>query len=453
MYFWAAMKTFEFAADLETPVSAFLKLNPLEPVFLLESVERSEAVGRYSFLGIRPLKYFILEETAGADRFFADLAGCLKGLPSDPEARLASGLVGFFSYHAAALLHPKLQLRSSDYPIAGFVLPSAVLTFDHLKRRILLTSTLGDSDAEALAREVRRCLRTTPQAPAHGESTDPQASQSKPDFCTMVERAKEHIAAGDIFQVVLSTLFEGETSAHPFQIYRALRMINPSPYMFYLNFGDRFQFLGSSPETMVRTERRKDGGVRVLLRPIAGTRRRDPDALEDERLEGELLRDEKEKAEHLMLVDLARNDLGRIAEPGSIQIPEFMKVERYSHVMHLVSTVHATVPLLPPLRNLFASVFPAGTVSGAPKLRAMQIIEELEPHTRGLYAGSLGYLGGNGDVDHCIAIRCLVYRQGRYQFTAGAGIVADSVPAREHEEIERKAMALRAMLKMAEEPL
>lgn len=447
------MKTFEFAADLETPVSAFLKLKPLEPVFLLESVERNETLGRYSFLGIRPQKSFTLVDPAGAGQFFSDLSDCLARLPSDPEARFSSGLVGFFSYHAAALLHPKLELRRSEYPLAGFVLPSAVLAFDHLKRRIRLTSILPDPETEHLAREARQCLQSPALPPAHGRSGNVRTSLSKEDFCAMVERARDHIAAGDIFQAVLSTQFEGETSAHPFQMYRALRMINPSPYMFYLDFGDRFQFLGSSPETMVRTERQNDGRFRVMLRPIAGTRRRDPDTKEDERLESELLRDEKEKAEHLMLVDLARNDIGRIAHPGSIQVTEFMKVERYSHVMHLVSAVQATVATLPPLRDLFAAVFPAGTVSGAPKVRAMQIIEELEPHTRGLYAGSLGYLGGNGDVDHCISIRCLVHSRGRFQFTAGAGIVADSVAAREHEEIERKAMALDAMLKMAEEPL
>jgi len=264
----------------------------------------------------------------------------------------------------------------------------------------------------------------------------------------MVERAREFIAAGDIYQVVLSMQFEGESEAHPFQMYRALRMINPSPYMFYLNFQDRFQFFGSSPETMVRTE-----GSKIVLRPIAGTRPRSEDDKQDKNFETELLQDEKEKAEHLMLLDLARNDLGRLASAGSVQVTEFMKVERYSHVMHLVSTVESNVPKTPSLRNLLASVFPAGTVSGAPKVRAMQIIDELEPHSRGLYAGSVGYFGSHGVLDHCIAIRCLQYQQGHYRFTAGAGIVADSIPAREFEEINNKGMALRTMLKMSEDPL
>jgi anthranilate synthase component 1 len=264
----------------------------------------------------------------------------------------------------------------------------------------------------------------------------------------MVERAREHIAAGDIYQVVLSMKFDGESEADPFQMYRALRMINPSPYMFYLNFQDRFQFFGSSPETMVRTER-----SRILLRPIAGTRRRGKDDDEDKQLETDLLQDEKEKAEHMMLLDLARNDLGRLAISGSVHVTEFMKVERYSHVMHLVSTVESAVSKTPSIRKLLASVFPAGTVSGAPKVRAMQIIEELEPHSRGLYGGSVGYFGSHGVLDHCIAIRCLQYQEGRYSFTAGAGIVADSVPAKEYEEINNKAMALRTMLKMVQEPL
>lgn len=452
-FYCEAMKTFEFAADLETPVSAFLKLAPLEPLFLLESVERNEAVGRYSFLGIRPHKYLVLDETGNAAEFFASLSDCLAGLPADNAARFNSGLVGFFSYHIAALLHPKLKMRRSEYPLAGFVLPCAVLAFDHLKRRITLSSILPEVEQEMLAREVGACLRSAVVPPRYGKSAQPRPNVGKSDFYGMVERAKEHIAAGDIFQVVLSTQFEGETDADPFQMYRALRMINPSPYMFYLDFGKQFQFLGSSPETMVRTERIGDNAMRVVLRPIAGTRRRDPDVREDERLETELLKDEKEKAEHLMLVDLSRNDLGRLADPGTIVVPEFMKVERYSHVMHLVSTVQSSTHKNPSLRDLFAAVFPAGTVSGAPKVRAMQIIDELEPHARGLYAGSLGYMSGAGEVDHCISIRCLVQKQGKYQFTAGAGIVADSVAEREHDEIDRKAMALRSMLKMSEEAL
>ncbi|HEY7162068.1 MAG TPA: anthranilate synthase component I family protein [Acidobacteriota bacterium] len=272
---------------------------------------------------------------------------------------------------------------------------------------------------------------------------------SEAEFGSMVERAKEYIAAGEIYQVVLSMEFQGETEVHPFQMYRALRMINPSPYMFYFNFRDEFQFFGSSPETMVRS----DANKRILLRPIAGTRPRGKEEKEDDALAAELLKNEKEKAEHLMLLDLARNDLGRFAATGSVEVTEFMKVERFSHVMHLVSTVEGRLNSSPGIRDLFSAVFPAGTVSGAPKVRAMQIIHELEPHSRGLYAGSLGYIDSEGNLDHCISIRCLQRIGNRYRFVSGAGIVADSIAKQEHEEIAGKAMALRSMLKMAEEPL
>jgi len=438
----------EFAADLETPVSAFLKLTPLQPSFLLESVEKNETMGRYSFIGILPSQYFVLEEPTQLDSFFQTLEAQIQILPQKENGRLSSGLIGFLSYPLSSLLHPKLHFKRSADPLAGFVLPSAILCFDHLKNKIYLNSLLGENEEQDLAKQIRSCLRAVLPLPASGKSSEPKSNLTHNEFCSMADRAREFIAAGDIYQVVLSMQFEGETEAHPFQMYRTLRMINPSPYMFYLNFQDRFQFFGSSPETMVRTE-----GPKIILRPIAGTRPRSEDEILDKKFETELLQDEKEKAEHLMLLDLARNDLGRLASPGSVQVTEFMKVERYSHVMHLVSTVESKVPASPSLRNLLSSVFPAGTVSGAPKVRAMQIIDELEPHSRGLYAGSVGYFGSQGVLDHCIAIRCLQYQQGRYRFTAGAGIVADSVPAREFEEINNKGMALRKMLKMAETPL
>jgi anthranilate synthase component 1 len=438
----------ELAADLETPVSAFLKLAPLKPVFLLESVEKNETLGRYSFIGILPKQYLVLENPTDADSFFASLQRQLAKLPDRRNGRLTAGFVGFLSYPLSALLHPKLHIRRSGEPFAGFVLPSAILCFDHLKNRIHVNSILEEEDQKRLCTEIRTCLQTILPLPRHGRSSEPRANLSKNEFCSMVNQAGEFIAAGDIYQVVLSMQFAGESEADPFQMYRALRMINPSPYMFYLNFQDRFQFFGSSPETMVRAE-----GSGLLLRPIAGTRPRGKVTAEDRALEMDLLQDEKEKAEHRMLLDLARNDLGRLAVPGSVRVTEFMKVERYSHVMHLVSTVESEVVSQPSARELLASVFPAGTVTGAPKVRAMQIIEELEPHSRGLYAGSVGYFGAHGVLDHCIAIRCLQYTQGRYSFTAGAGIVADSVPEKEFEEINNKAMALQTMLKMAQDPL
>ncbi len=438
----------EFAADLETPVSAYLKLRPLEPVFLLESVERNETVGRYSFIGVLPKQYVVLNGPGHAETFFRSLADILQQIHVEDGLRFSAGLVGFFSYHMAAFLHPKIPARPTAFPLAGFVQPSAILVFDHLKRKILLTSILSESEQAALARQIRTCLQTIVPLPRSGASSNPIGNITKEDFCSRVERAREYIASGDIFQVVLSMQFEGESKADPFQMYRALRMINPSPYMFYFNYRNEFQFFGSSPETMVRTDSGK-----VQLRPIAGTRPRGAGPGEDERLEKELLHDDKERAEHLMLLDLARNDLGRVAETGSVKVTEFMKVERYSHVMHLVSTVEGSIRGTPGIRDLFSAVFPAGTVSGAPKVRAMQIIDELEPHSRDLYAGSLGYFGSSGEIDHCIAIRCLQSIGDRYRFTAGAGIVADSIPEKEYQEILNKAMALQVMLKMAGEPL
>jgi anthranilate synthase component 1 len=438
----------EFAADLETPVSAFLKLAPFQPVFLLESVEKNETMGRFSFIGILPAEYFTLNDPTQLDPYFQILEAKIQSLPQKENGRLFSGMIGFLSYPLSSLLHPKIRFRRADEPLAGFVLPSAILCFDHLKNKIYLNSILPENEEQRLARELRSALRSMLQLTPSGKSSEPKCNMSYREFCAMVDRARELIAAGEIYQVVLSMQFDGETDAHPFQMYRALRMINPSPYMFYLNFHDTFQFFGSSPETMVRTE-----GSKIILRPIAGTRPRGQDDIGDQQYEAELLQDEKEKAEHLMLVDLARNDLGRLASPGSVKVTEFMKVERYSHVMHLVSTVESQISRKPSLRQLLASVFPAGTVSGAPKVRAMQIIDELEPHGRGLYAGSVGYFGPNGILDHCISIRCLQHQQGRYRFTAGAGIVADSSAANEFAEINNKGMALRKMLIMAESPL
>lgn len=439
----------EFAADLETPVSAFLKLAPLEPVFLLESAEKNDAIGRFSFLGILPKEYFVLEDPARHIDFFTTIAGALKEMPKPADGRLGAGLVGFLSYHMAALLHPKLTPKPSRFPLAGFVLPSAILTFDHLKRTMFLSSVLSDAEQKDLAKQIRLCLQSPPNPPDSGKSSEPVSPISRNQFYEMVDRAGEHIRSGDIYQVVLSMPFEGESTVPPFQLYRALRMVNPSPYLFYFNFRNEFQFFGSSPETMVRTE--NSTGNRIVLRPIAGTRKRGDTLEEDDRMEKDLLQDQKEKAEHLMLLDLARNDAGRLGEPGSVKVTEFMKVERYSHVMHLVSTVETKVPGFPPIPDLLRAVFPAGTVSGAPKVRAMQIIDELEPHSRDLYAGSLGYFGAGGAVDHCISIRCMQKIGDRYTFTAGAGIVSDSVPEREYEEIANKAMALRTVLKMAEE--
>jgi anthranilate synthase component I len=443
----------QFAADLETPVSAFLKLTPLQPIFLLESVERNEAVGRFSFVGILPKEHLIWNQDEDGKTFFQQLTDRVSQLPTDHSSPLSSGLIGFISYHAAALLHPKLPLKPTRFPLAGFVLPAAILTFDHVKRRITLSSCLSPEEEVRLADEIKTCLRSTVRLPKAGKSSAPISRTSEKDFCDQVSRVLKYIHDGDIFQAVLSMQFEGFSDADPFQMYRALRMINPSPYMFFLNFQDRFQFFGSSPETMVRTENHHDQSLRVIVRPIAGTRPRGNNPAEEQSLQQDLLSDKKERAEHLMLLDLARNDVGRIAKSGSISVSEFMKVERYSHVMHLVSTVEGIAPNTLSAHKLFEAVFPAGTVSGAPKIRAMQIIDELEPHERGLYGGSLGYFGSGGQMDHCLSIRCLFREQDRYLYTAGAGIVADSIPEKEHQEILNKAMALKTMLKMVEENL
>ncbi|HEY4491752.1 MAG TPA: chorismate-binding protein, partial [Acidobacteriota bacterium] len=261
--------TNDFSADLETPVSAFLKLAPLQPIFLLESVEKSETIGRYSFIGILPQKFFILEDAAQCNGYFDALEQQLQSLPAKENGRLSSGLVGFLSYPICSLLHPKLNVKRSSEPLAGFVLPSAILAFDHLKNRIYLHSILSENEQDSLAKEIRVSLRNVLPLPKFGLSSEPKSNIAQADFYGMVQRAREFIASGDIYQVVLSMQFDGETEAHPFHMYRALRMINPSPYMFYLNFQDQFQFFGSSPETLVRTE-----GSKVLLRPIAGTRPR-----------------------------------------------------------------------------------------------------------------------------------------------------------------------------------
>ncbi len=443
----------QFAADLETPVSAFLKLSPLQPIFLLESVERNETVGRFSFLGILPKRYILWTQSQTAEEFFGYLSQSLSELPVVANSPLASGLVGFISYHAASLLHPKIPLKRTRYPLGGFVLPSAILTFDHVKRKISLSSSLSPDEETSLSREIKTCLQSSDLLPRSGKSSLPVSITPQNEFCDQVARVLKYIQAGDIFQAVLSMQFEGKSDADPFQMYRALRMINPSPYMFYLNFQNEFQFFGSSPETMVRTEKREDGRIRITVRPIAGTRPRGSSDAEDQALRSDLLADTKERAEHLMLLDLARNDVGRIADSGSVCVSEFMKVEKYSHVMHLVSTVEGLNGNNISIKDLFAAVFPAGTVSGAPKIRAMQIIDELEPHERGLYAGSLGYFSSSGQIDHCLSIRCLLREKDRYVYTSGAGIVADSVPEKEHDEIQNKALALKTMLKMAEENL
>jgi anthranilate synthase component 1 len=465
----------EIVADLLTPVSAFLKIaEHSDYAFLLESVEGGEHVGRYSFLGKDPFLILrardgstIIEragQTSESDKpFIPTLREVMAGfhspfVPGLP--RFTGGAVGYLGYDAAAWFEPvTLQAATETQDEGGFMLFDTVLAFDHVRHRILIIANArigGGEDLESLyrfacariefvERELDRPLSKTPQedrAPIEVSS-----NVSRDQFENMVRTAKEYIAAGDIYQVVLSQRFETALGADPFTVYRALRHVNPSPYMYFIRMSER-SIVGSSPEMLVRVE-----GTQVETHPIAGTRPRGANEAEDVRLAEELARSEKERAEHVMLVDLGRNDVGRVASYGSVKVPTYMAIERYSHVMHLVSIVKGV--LAPEYDRLDALVacFPAGTVSGAPKVRAMEIIAELENRRRGVYAGAVGYLDFAGNLDFCITIRTVLIEQGRAYVQAGAGIVADSDPAAEYEETRDKARAVIKALELAQEGL
>lgn len=324
----------------------------------------------------------------------------------------------------------------------------SILVFDHRTRRIALLHSGSESEREALRREVVHILRGPVEVgDGPGGHHAPAPSMTKSEFMAGVGRVKEHITAGDVYQLVLSVRFSGETEVHPFAAYRALRLLNPSPYMYYVDFGD-FQVVGSSPEALAKLK-----GTSAELRPIAGTRPRGSDDEHDQFLERQLLADPKEAAEHVMLVDLARNDLGRTAVAGSVKVEPYRIIERYSHVMHMVSGVTGELRSGLDALDLFAATFPAGTVSGAPKLRSIELIDELEPVNRGLYSGSVGYFGHGGSMDQAIAIRTVVFSDGRYSYQAGAGIVADSDPEGEHQEVLSKGAAMEAAFDLAEEGL
>jgi anthranilate synthase component 1 len=462
----------EIVADLLTPVSAFLKIaEHSDYAFLLESVEGGEQVGRYSFLGKDP--FLILRARGG--KTIIDRAGQISesdkpfvttlrelmarfhspfvpGLP-----RFTGGAVGYLGYDAAAWFEPVTLQSSSDVQDeAGFMLFDTVLAFDHVRHRILIIANAritGDEELESLyqfacakidfvQRELERGLSRAELASA--ASLDVTSNVTREEFERMVRTAKEHIAAGDIYQVVLSQRFEASIGADPFTVYRALRHVNPSPYMYFIRMGDR-SIVGSSPEMLVRVE-----GRRVETHPIAGTRPRGRNDDEDMRLAEELKRNEKERAEHVMLVDLGRNDVGRVSEYGSVRVPTFMTLERYSHVMHLVSIVEGKLSEEYDRLDALVACFPAGTVSGAPKVRAMEIISELENQRRGIYAGAVGYLDFAGNLDFCIVIRTVVIENGRAYVQAGAGIVADSNPAAEYEETRDKARAVIQALELAQ---
>ena len=454
---------FDIVADLDTPVSAYLKLRSLRPRFLLESVEGGERLARYSFLGFGDA----VEVRMDADALY--VAGKPEARPGNQAEYLdalrralelaprpqpaddlpfAGGLVGVSGYDVVRLFE-KLPVdtdKQDSVPDAAFVAPESLLVFDHLTRRMALLHDGPDDARKKLRDEIVRLLRgAVPDAPKNVSVSEATASLSEEEFSKRVDACKEYIAAGDIYQIVLSVLFRGRTDVAPFEVYRAMRLLNPSPYMFFFDFDD-LQVVGSSPEALVKLN-----GSTASLRPIAGTQPRGATGEEDDANETALLSDPKEAAEHVMLVDLARNDLGRVATAGSIHVDPYRAIERYSHVMHIVSGVQGELAPEFDQFDLFAASFPAGTLVGAPKVRAMQIIEEMEEVGRGLYAGTAGYFGLSGDMDQAITIRTLVFSGDEYSFQAGAGIVADSVPAREYQEVLAKSAILRRALEIARE--
>ena len=472
----------EFAADLETPVSVYLKLmDEMGPSFLLESVEGGEQVGRYSFVGVNPRGMISINgrsitdsrESGTETRDLADgedILDVLKEelgrftpaeLPGLP--RFSGGAVGYQGYDVVRFFEklPETAVSVLDLPDAIFLLADTLVVFDHARHRLMILANsrvngdIEESYVEAIQRIERvseKLLRPLPAVPtrrygAGQPINELSANMTQARYEEIVAEAKEYIAAGDIFQVVLSQRFSRQTSAHPFAIYRSLRMLNPSPYMFYFDFGELdLQVIGASPEMHVRLE---DGVASV--RPIAGTRWRGQTPAEDAALADDLLADPKERAEHVMLVDLGRNDIGRVSEYGTVNVQDLMVVEKYSHVMHIVSHVEGQIKPDMDAFDLMRATFPAGTVSGAPKVRAMEIIEELEGQRRSLYAGAVGYFSYDGSMDTCIAIRTMVMQGDTIHVQAGAGIVADSDPASEYQECVNKAKALLVAVDRAEQ--
>ena len=468
--------THSFVSDLETPVSAFLKLGLPRPGFLLESAEQGRHLGRHSFLGLGchallTWRDGVLRRVEGGgvveepcDDPFAAAAAFQRrfraapGSGEEPLPPLAGGLVGYFGYDLVRTVErlPQAPPDPLGLPDMALLVPETVLVFDHLRHVVTVVANafLGDGGVDeayaaavARIREVRgRLGRPLPAEPAGGRPRRPRpvaASLPRPAFTAAVRRLREYIHAGDVFQVVLSRRLSTPVDVHPFAVYRGLRTVNPSPYLYYLAFPE-VTLCGSSPEPLVTVR-----GDDVETRPIAGTRPRGADPAADARLVADLLADEKERAEHLMLVDLGRNDIGRVCRPGSVRVERFMDVEHYSHVIHLVSSVRGRLALGRTPLDALRAVFPAGTVSGAPKVRAMELIDELEPVRRGPYAGAVGYLSFGGDLDSCICIRTVVLKDGVAHVQAGAGVVADSDPGREFAETESKAAALLRAVELA----
>jgi anthranilate synthase component 1 len=457
---------FDIAADLDTPVSAYLKLGSFRPRFLLESVESGERLARYSFLGLgdgltvqfRDGGVWIDGARVDPPRDRAEWQAVMReALARSPDLYpkidgipFTGGLVGAAGFDTVRYFEklPANRATLENLPEACFVAPESVLIFDHLTRRVALLHAGTEVERRALRAEVIAALRggVSDLAQAGGFSAA-EPGFAKADFLAAVEQSKRHITAGDIYQIVLSVRFSGRSDLDPFQTYRGLRLLNPSPYMYFFELGD-LKVAGSSPEALVRLDH-----AQASLCPIAGTRPRGDTPQADLALEAELLADPKENAEHVMLVDLARNDLGRVAAAGTVHVDPYRKIERYSHVMHIVSGVNGQLSAGSDAFDLFAATFPAGTLVGAPKVRAMELIAELEPASRGLYGGTVGYFAKNGNMDQAITIRTMVFNGDEYSFQAGAGIVADSSPAREYDEVLAKSAILRRALELAEEGL
>jgi anthranilate synthase component 1 len=467
----------ELLADLMTPVSAFMRVDRGDYSYLLESVQGGEKWARYSFLGVEPSVIVYTEGDKGYIKRGAlveerpiggDPLSFLKGVmdayrPVEVEGlpRFFGGAVGYVGYDAVSFFEniPRMDKPGPGCPDLFFMLTDTLLIFDNVAQKIKVVANahIGESGAEAAYGEATAKIEEL-VARLTGRERKPRAKRpkvsgklksnfTKTGFERAVRASKEFIKAGDIFQVVLSQRFEQKADLNPFDVYRALRVINPSPYMFFLRCGG-FTLSGSSPEVMVRLE-----GDSIDLRPIAGTRKRGASEAEDEALGRELLADPKERAEHIMLVDLGRNDVGRVSKPGRVVVNELMVIEKYSHVMHIVSNVRGDLDSGRDAYDVMRACFPAGTVSGAPKIRAMQIIAELEPTMRGPYAGAVGYFGFSGNMDTCITIRTLLFKDGKVYVQAGAGIVADSDPEREYVETVNKAAAMMKAIEMAQEGL
>lgn len=451
----------EILADAETPVLAYQKIRKTGPSFLLESVEGGENIGRYSFVGANPHTVIRYDAQTGPDPLRlveAEMAKfkpvAVPGLP-----RFSGGAVGFLGYEYIHFIEPTVPRPPQDElgtPVLCFMITDALLIFDRVSQTIKVVANAHIKDspemayAEACATVdeiIAQLGRPLPVRPVEFRRDAPDVPVSSnitaERYTAMIRQAKEYIRAGDIIQVVLAQRFEMATQASALDVYRALRSVNPSPYMFLLDFGD-FQLVGASPEVHVRCEERQ-----VKIRPIAGTRWRGKTPEEDAQLEKDLLADEKERAEHVMLVDLARNDIGRVCEYGGVHVPEFMIVEKYSHVMHIVSQVEGVLQPGRSVYDLMRATFPAGTVSGAPKIRAMQIISELEATQRGPYAGAVGYFSFTGNLDSCITLRTALLKGGKAYVQAGGGIVADSQPDYEFNETVNKSKALRKAIALA----